>query len=134
MQDQVAGLQARGIAADYLASTRTEAERRALLARLDALAGTGADGAAPGGAPSLSLLYVTPELLQTDAFRARLVALHGGGGGGGTRSPIKLVAIDEAHCISEYVRGASGGARGCGVARSLARWRREGCSAATVPR
>jgi hypothetical protein len=105
MQDQVASLQARGLAADYLASTRSESERAALLARLDAL-GPGAAAAARGGAAPLALLYVTPELLQTEAFRARLQALHARGGGGdgvGRPAAIKLVAIDEAHCISQYV-------------------------------
>jgi superfamily II DNA helicase RecQ len=68
MQDQVAALQARGIAADYLASSRSSAERKALLARLDAAApsAAAAGSAASGGVGALALLYVTPELLATD--------------------------------------------------------------------
>jgi superfamily II DNA helicase RecQ len=66
MQDQVAALQARGIAADFLSSSRSNAERKALLARLDAAAAAGS-GASEGGS-QLALLYVTPELLATDGW------------------------------------------------------------------
>lgn len=111
MQDQVEGLTAKGLAADYLSSTRPEAERRATLARFDAAvaaasgvapAGRGGAGAGPGGGAPLALLYVTPELLQTDSFAVRLRAAHAAGAPG--RRAVKLVAIDEAHCISQYVR------------------------------
>lgn len=137
MQDQVASLQAKGLAADYLASTRKESDRRTIYQQLDLLATSSSIGghksssssgantnapqggskprgaaaaaaavaaAAPGAASQrpLSLLYVTPELLQTEGFAARLRALHGARGAGGG-SPIKLVAVDEAHCISQYV-------------------------------
>ncbi|MBL6964120.1 MAG: RecQ family ATP-dependent DNA helicase [Bacteroidetes bacterium] len=37
------------------------------------------------------LLYVSPERLETDVFKARLEKL-----------PLSLVAVDEAHCISEW--------------------------------
>ena len=37
------------------------------------------------------LVYVTPERLQTDLFRARA-----------PRLPVALLAVDEAHCISEW--------------------------------
>jgi superfamily II DNA helicase RecQ len=66
MQDQVAALQAHGVKADYLSSTRTAAERRALL---DQLTPTAAAAAAAGSsADRLALLYVTPELLATDRW------------------------------------------------------------------
>lgn len=106
MQDQVAGLRARGVEADYLSSTRSEAERRALLARVDALAFVQpADGGGGGGGgdgteqtlPPLALLYVTPELLATASFSARLRALRAARPGA-----VKLVAVDEAHCVSAY--------------------------------
>ncbi|HEX9952577.1 MAG TPA: ATP-dependent DNA helicase RecQ [Rubricoccaceae bacterium] len=37
------------------------------------------------------LVYVTPERLQTDLFRARA-----------SRLPVALLAVDEAHCVSEW--------------------------------
>ncbi len=39
----------------------------------------------------LRLLYVSPERLGTDAFRGRL-----------PRMPVKLIAVDEAHCIAQW--------------------------------
>ncbi|HEY8992212.1 MAG TPA: ATP-dependent DNA helicase RecQ [Luteolibacter sp.] len=77
MKDQVDALTARGIAAARLDSTLTYDEAGAVYDRLR-------DG-------SLKLLYVAPERLASEAFRARL-----------KRLPIALVAIDEAHCISEW--------------------------------
>ncbi|KAF6258225.1 P-loop containing nucleoside triphosphate hydrolase protein [Scenedesmus sp. NREL 46B-D3] len=98
MQDQVAALQARGIAADFLSSSRSTAERTALLARLDAAAPAAAAagwGAAAGGGGPLVLLYVTPELLATDSFRQKLLGLH-------ARQALQMLAVDEAHCISSW--------------------------------
>jgi ATP-dependent DNA helicase RecQ len=77
MQDQVDALTARGVAATFLASTLDAGEMRRRLSRL-------AQGA-------LKLVYVAPERLATPGFRGRL---------GGLACP--LVAIDEAHCISEW--------------------------------
>jgi ATP-dependent DNA helicase RecQ len=73
MQDQVGALKARGIPADYLSSTQTSEARAAVRDRL--LAGR------------LTLLYVAPE---------RLPSLDLG------RAPCGLLAVDEAHCISEW--------------------------------
>jgi ATP-dependent DNA helicase RecQ len=77
MQDQVAALAARGVAATYLASTlgADENQRRA--------------SAVASGA--FKLVYLSPERLVLPAMRALLRRL---------RPP--LVAIDEAHCISEW--------------------------------
>ena len=47
------------------------------------------------GHPSTRLLYVTPELCQTDNFRRRLLIVH-------KQGQLIRVAIDEAHCISEW--------------------------------
>jgi ATP-dependent DNA helicase RecQ len=77
MQDQVEGLTARGIAATYLASTLDGSEMRERLA-----------GLARG---DYRLVYVAPERLASADFRARLRALA-----------CPLIAVDEAHCISEW--------------------------------
>jgi ATP-dependent DNA helicase RecQ len=77
MQDQVRALEERGVAATYLASTLDAAEMRRRLAHL----GTG----------RLALAYVAPERLAYPGFRALLRGLV-----------CPLVAVDEAHCISEW--------------------------------
>ena len=77
MQDQVRALEERGVAATYLASTLDAAEMRRRLAQL----GTG----------RLALAYVAPERLAYPGFRALLRGLV-----------CPLVAVDEAHCISEW--------------------------------
>ena len=80
MKDQVDGLVASGVAAAALNSSLTPDERRAVYADLDA--------------GRCRLLYVTPERLVGDggdAFRARL---HTWG--------VRFVAVDEAHCISQW--------------------------------
>ena len=77
MHDQVSALAARGIAATYLAATLDGAEIRARMRRV-----------AQGG---VKLLYVAPERLSAPGFRSLLADLE-----------CPLVAIDEAHCISEW--------------------------------
>jgi ATP-dependent DNA helicase RecQ len=77
MNDQVAALAGRGIAAAALHSHQDEDARRAAI------------GALMRG--ELALLYVSPERAVLDGFR-RLLA----------RAPIGLLAIDEAHCVSQW--------------------------------
>jgi ATP-dependent DNA helicase RecQ len=77
MKDQVDALRARGIAAARLDSTLTAHETQQVYA--DLRAGV------------LKLLYVAPERLSGEAFVDRL-----------RRAKISLLAIDEAHCISEW--------------------------------
>ncbi|HUM18207.1 MAG TPA: ATP-dependent DNA helicase RecQ [Candidatus Nitrosotalea sp.] len=77
MADQVQALEARGVAATYLAATLDVAEMRRRMARL--------------AAGAFSLVYVAPERLAFPGFRAMLRELD-----------VPLVAIDEAHCISEW--------------------------------
>ncbi|MCY3567658.1 MAG: RecQ family ATP-dependent DNA helicase [Chloroflexi bacterium] len=77
MHDQVTALQRAGASAQYLNSTLSPMET----AQVERLV---ADG-------SVRLLYVAPERVNTDRFRALLER----------RSP-SLIAIDEAHCISEW--------------------------------
>jgi ATP-dependent DNA helicase RecQ len=77
MKDQVASARRRGINAVALAS---EMSQRELIQQFDA-----------ARAGKIKLLYMSPERLQTDLFQQRLGDLR-----------IDLVAVDEAHCISEW--------------------------------
>ena len=77
MKDQVDALTARGIAAARLDSTLGADALRDLHGRLES--------------GSIKLLYIAPERFSNASFR-RLVK----------RLPVRLVAIDEAHCISEW--------------------------------
>lgn len=77
MQDQVDALRKRGIAASFINSTvgREEREKR-LQSFLDG---------------TTTLLYVTPERFRKPAFAEAI-----------QRANIALLAVDEAHCISEW--------------------------------
>src|SRR5262245_31864926 len=77
MQDQVAALERCGVAATYLASTLDPGETRRRFAAV-----------ARG---ECSLVYVAPERLALPGFRALVADLE-----------CPLVAVDEAHCISEW--------------------------------
>ncbi len=77
MKDQVDALTARGIAAARLDSTLGPDELRELYAQLE----TGA----------IKLLYIAPERLANEGFRKRIRSMN-----------VAMVAIDEAHCISEW--------------------------------
>jgi ATP-dependent DNA helicase RecQ len=77
MKDQVDALRQRGIMAARLDSSIGPAEAQAIYRQL-------ADG-------SLKLLYIAPERLANERFLNRLQG-----------RPIALLAIDEAHCISEW--------------------------------
>jgi len=77
MIDQVAGLVARGVAAAALHSQQDDEEQRNVIGRF--LRG------------ELTLLYVSPERATLDSFK-RLLG----------RTRIALLAIDEAHCVSQW--------------------------------
>jgi ATP-dependent DNA helicase RecQ len=77
MRDQVEAMVAKGIPAARLDSTLDAEELRDVYERLEN--------------NSLKLLYIAPERFSNELFRKRLKAL-----------PVQLVAIDEAHCISEW--------------------------------
>ena len=77
MKDQVEALQQLGLRAAYLNSSLTRAEQADVKRQLHA--GT------------LDLLYVAPERLMMNSFLQRL-----------DQAPLALIAIDEAHCISEW--------------------------------
>jgi len=77
MADQVQSLGERGVSATYLASTLGGDEMRRRMA-----------GMAEG---IYDLVYVSPERLAFPGFRGLL-----------SQQPLSLVAVDEAHCISEW--------------------------------
>ncbi|MCT4655899.1 MAG: DNA helicase RecQ [Cohaesibacter sp.] len=77
MEDQVMALKLAGIAADSINSSRSREENVATWRKV-------ASG-------ELTLLYIAPERLMTERMLAALAKL-----------PVKLIAIDEAHCISRW--------------------------------
>jgi len=77
MKDQVDVLEARGLPATFVNSTLSTEERNRRLR-----------GCADG---TYRLLYVAPERLRSDAFRAAL-----------GRTRVVRLAVDEAHCISQW--------------------------------
>jgi ATP-dependent DNA helicase RecQ len=81
MQDQVDRLRANGIAATFVNSFLSAAER------------TQRERAALNG--QLNLLYVAPERLLTPSFLALLDQVDNNVG-------LSLLAVDEAHCVSEW--------------------------------
>ncbi|CAL5056103.1 unnamed protein product [Urochloa decumbens] len=83
MENQVASLKKKGIRAEFLSSTQTSHTKQTIHEDLDS------------GKPSLKFLYVTPELVATPGFMAKLKKLY-------NRGLLGLVAIDEAHCISTW--------------------------------
>jgi len=80
MKDQVDGLVQNGVAAAMLTSSQTPGERRAAEAALRA--------------GELDLLYVAPERLFSGGFLELLA--------GGCARPLAAIAIDEAHCVSQW--------------------------------
>lgn len=77
MQDQVQALQASGVEAAFYNSSLTGDESRRVLAKMHA--------------NELSLLYIAPERLMSASFLERLQEIE-----------ISLIAIDEAHCVSQW--------------------------------
>ena len=77
MQDQVAAMKQLGVAAEFLNSTLSNEQQSAIYRRL-------ASG-------EIKLLYVAPERLVQSQTIQRLQSLN-----------VCLIAIDEAHCVSQW--------------------------------
>ena len=79
MEDQVAALKRRGVHAEYINSTLGKKERFKRYAKL--------------GRGEYELIYATPERMHKPEFIEALGAVPGG---------VKLLAVDEAHCVSKW--------------------------------
>lgn len=77
MRDQVDALNDAGIPAAFINTTQTPDEQSSVFAQ--------------ASAGFIKLLYVAPERLETERFRNFA-----------SRTPISLVAVDEAHCVSQW--------------------------------
>ncbi len=77
MQDQVTALRELGIAAEFLNSSQSPDERREVMTKLRQ--------------GRLQLLYVAPERLVTEHTKSLLRDI-----------PLSIIAIDEAHCVSQW--------------------------------
>jgi ATP-dependent DNA helicase RecQ len=77
MKDQVDALKAAGVSAEFYNSALDADTARRVLARLHA--------------GELDLLYVAPERLMSSDFISRLEDV-----------PVALIAVDEAHCVSQW--------------------------------
>lgn len=77
MRDQVDALNDLGLPAAFVNTTQTPDEQAMVFAQ--------------AAAGQIKLLYVAPERLETGRFRDFA-----------TRTPISLIAVDEAHCVSQW--------------------------------
>jgi superfamily II DNA helicase RecQ len=103
MKDQVLGLESKKIPAACLCSANTEKQNSAILDRLfpkipkrdpSAAQATKFFGAKDKASPkSLTLLYITPESIQTDRMQGVLRQLN-------NEKRLAMFAVDEAHCLS----------------------------------
>ena len=94
MEDQVGRARAAGLRAAHMSASQPADERRDTLQR-----------AVEGG---LDILFVAPERLELAAFREALA-----------RADVRLLAVDEAHCISEWGHDFRPAYRRIGVLRAV---------------
>lgn len=80
MKDQVDALKRRGISADCIDSTKSWDELQVINQQL--------------GRGELRMIYCSPERLNNERFVQQMKYVPGG---------VRLVAVDEAHCISEVI-------------------------------
>uniref|UniRef100_A0A673G6N0 ATP-dependent DNA helicase n=1 Tax=Sinocyclocheilus rhinocerous TaxID=307959 RepID=A0A673G6N0_9TELE len=83
IQDQVEHLKALNVPAHSINSKLPSAERRQILADLES------------ESPRLKLLYITPEMVASPSFQPCLSSLC-------ARGLLAYLAVDEAHCVSQW--------------------------------
>jgi hypothetical protein len=95
MVDQVQACLAKGIEAAVLSSSNGE---RVNLDTLERVVGRSLRAKAPSSSSSprpITLLYCTPEQIQTERFRNIMMEVH-------QQKRLSLFAVDEAHCLSSW--------------------------------
>jgi RecQ family ATP-dependent DNA helicase len=96
MNDQVSAMNNKNVQAALLSSSQTETQNREVLERLlgRRIKEPTQNSLSPPLQP-ITLLYITPESIQTERFRNVLAELY-------KNKRLALFAIDEAHCLSSW--------------------------------
>jgi len=102
MVDQVDNINKKGVPAAYLASSQGAKENMMIMKQLVTASSSSNSRSkitsytkSNEKAVPYKLLYCTPELIETDRFRAVLTDLY-------KRKKLNLFAMDEAHCLSTW--------------------------------
>ena len=83
IDDQVAQLRQKGVQAESFNSKTSTVDRKRIVADIQSKS------------PQIKLLYITPEMAASDKFQRTLDQLH-------KVKKLSRVAVDEAHCVSEW--------------------------------
>ncbi|RCN41360.1 ATP-dependent DNA helicase, RecQ family [Ancylostoma caninum] len=94
MNDQVTSLTLNGVAASLLSGATTQSERERIMAEIE-------DG-------SLRFLYLTPEYVENASSLLHRI-----------KSKVRLIAIDEAHCVSQWGHDFRSSYRGLARIRNI---------------
>jgi RecQ family ATP-dependent DNA helicase len=95
MVDQVQALLSKGVEAAVISSSNGERANLDILERVLGRSLRAQKNKPSGPLKPVTLLYCTPEQLQTERFRSILTELH-------EQKRLSLFAVDEAHCLSSW--------------------------------